>query len=165
MAGHRSRGMIEADVVSTGSAGGVVAAEQRQATRADPVQRQPLPPQRHVTSPMGHRGIAQENCPKCLTILSQPWDNISVPGSPGESRKEAQMVKVMVEEVAIAAHSTIGIARGKADDGTVVVTFAGPWQAMESLGWAMVAAGEPIAVEVEDWQVLDVAEVPTNPEG
>jgi hypothetical protein len=75
------------------------------------------------------------------------------------------MVKVMVEEVAIAAGSTIGIARGKADDGTVEVTFAGPWREMESLGWAMVAHGEPLPVDVEDWQVLDVREMPKGSEG
>lgn len=48
------------------------------------------------------------------------------------------------------------------DDDTVRVTFAGPAQVMESLGWAMTAAGEPITVETDDplFMVVEVEEKP-----
>ena len=66
------------------------------------------------------------------------------------------MVKVLVVEVAVEAGFPIGFARGMADDGTVRVTVAGPAEVMESLGWAMVAQGEPIAIDTDDFIVIRV---------
>jgi hypothetical protein len=78
-------------------------------------------------------------------------------------------VKVMVDRVLIGGttadpYPTIGIGFGTTDDGTVQVAFAGDVRLMVALGDAVAASAEPIEVEVEDWQVLGVREIPKDPE-
>lgn len=61
---------------------------------------------------------------------------------------------VYVKGVSIAPMSTIGKAVGDDAETGDVVVFAGDWRPMRDLGYALEAAGEPIPVEVEDWQVI-----------
>lgn len=48
---------------------------------------------------------------------------------------------------------TVTVAEGVREDGSPV-TFAGDWRPMRDLARAFADIGEPIEVEIEDWQVI-----------
>lgn len=63
---------------------------------------------------------------------------------------------VYVDAVSIPAMSTIGYGEGYAEDGRRI-RFAGDHRPMRHLG--EVIADGPVAVEIEDWQILALVEV------
>lgn len=64
------------------------------------------------------------------------------------------MPDIKVERVFVPPGSTVGIAYGSTDDGTVEVIFAGDHRLMRDLGVAVAAGFEPIVADVPEWAIL-----------
>ena len=64
-------------------------------------------------------------------------------------------MELMVHSVRHEAWSTIAIGTGVDSEGREV-TFGGDHRPMAHLAEALEIAGEPLPVEIEDWQVLSV---------
>lgn len=62
---------------------------------------------------------------------------------------------VYIERVHIPAMSTIGYGYGKTESGQEI-EIAGDHRPMRYLGEALAGAGQPIPVEVEDWQIVSL---------
>ena len=69
----------------------------------------------------------------------------------------AKALTISVERVTIPPWSTIGFGLG-VDEESRRVRFASDWRPLRDLGEALVDTGEPIEVEVADWQVLSIEE-------
>jgi hypothetical protein len=78
--------------------------------------------------------------------------------------KEEARMKIRVTAIFVPAGSTIGLGRGVPEgDDTKVVEFAGDWRSMAELALMASAAeddGEQLVVEIPDWSVLAVRELP-----
>ena len=85
-------------------------------------------------------------------------------GSKSKGRREVIRMRIQVMEIVVPGGSTIGIGRGFPEgDKTKVVTFGGDWRQMVDV--AMLAAGaeavgEELVIEIPDWAVLDIRELP-----
>lgn len=72
-------------------------------------------------------------------------------------------MKLLIETVAIPAGSTIGYGVGRPiDDWTKEVLFAGDSRMMGNLGQAITDSIDPIVVDVPEWAVLDIRELPES---
>lgn len=70
-------------------------------------------------------------------------------------------MKIQVMEIAIPAGSTIGYGRGIPEgDPTKRVTFAGDWRPMAGLGVMLEAADAEIVIDVPDWAILEIEQLP-----
>ena len=70
-------------------------------------------------------------------------------------------MKLQIETVAVSSGLSIGFGIGvPVNDSTKRVLFAGDWRAMTGLGEAMAASDEPIEVEVPDFAIIAIAELP-----
>jgi hypothetical protein len=70
-------------------------------------------------------------------------------------------VKVQVTTVAIPMGSSIGYGAGFPEgDETKQVYFAGDWRPMAGLGEAIATADDPIVIDVPDWAILEIRELP-----
>lgn len=73
-------------------------------------------------------------------------------------------MKVLVTDILVPAGSTIGFGRGFPEgDATKVVYFAGDHRLLANIGDAMLAAEDAevgLVVEVPDWAVLEIRELP-----
>lgn len=73
-------------------------------------------------------------------------------------------MRIQVTAVYIPAGSTIGIGRGFPEgDETKLVVFGGDWRPMAGLAMMAMAAeaeGEPLVVDIPDWTVLEIRELP-----
>lgn len=69
------------------------------------------------------------------------------------------VTKLIIDQIIVPIGSTIGFGRGRTDDGTVAVVFAGDHRAMAALGDAIVESDEPIIVDVPEWAILNRQEL------
>lgn len=73
-------------------------------------------------------------------------------------------MKLRLTAVFVPAGSTIGLGRGIPEgDDTKVVEFAGDWREMAQMALAAAAAeadGEQLVVDIPDWAVIAVSELP-----
>lgn len=69
------------------------------------------------------------------------------------------MTNIIVDQIIVPVGSTIGFGRGRTDDGTVEVVFAGDHRSMAALGDAIVESDEPIVVDVPEWAILNRREL------
>lgn len=70
-------------------------------------------------------------------------------------------MEVRVEQVAIPAGSTIGFVSGRlVNDPTKVVIAAAEGRSAAALGEALEALDEAIIVDIPDWAVLEILELP-----
>jgi hypothetical protein len=86
---------------------------------------------------------------------------INSPGRPGEAGKEEPRVEVQVKRVVVAEGSTVALLFGQpTDDSTkVIVAALDRRQAFDLAEFASQVDG-PVVVDVPDWAVLAVLELP-----
>lgn len=70
-------------------------------------------------------------------------------------------MKVQVTDIAIPVGSSIGYGRGFPEgDTTKQVIFAGDWRPMAGLGLMLEATDVEIVIDVPDWAILEILELP-----